>query len=104
LEQSQFLGASAIRSTFEYIHSLPSTNDNELLGPEVQVRIEALLLAAQCLFATEQLEDCLTLLETFVLTEDDQDSIDPIINNSRNLYADSQSQINPIAGNVLRLI
>jgi hypothetical protein len=99
LEQSQFLSAAFIKSIFERIRF--STGSAEFIPQEsssLRLGIDALLLASQSLFATEQLEDCLTLLESFILTDDEDSAIDAVVSNSRQLYVQLPAEINPLSG------
>lgn len=111
LEQAQFLSASAIKLAhvnirFGFISGVPSQ--------DVRIGVEALLLAGQCLVACEQLgtlyaafvfcffndspDDCLTLLESFMLTEENDDVFSSVMQNAQALYAGSPAEINPVAG------
>lgn len=83
LEKMNFLSASLIDAIAFEIN--PELSDKQLNVPrkeitlDLKVHLEAIRLAAQCLFAINQYEDCLTLLVPLVSLEEDDSELKLII-------------------------
>ncbi len=109
LEQESLLTIEAIRHTHDCI-SLDLTTTAELRKTfDYDAHVGALLLAAQCLCAVEQYDDCILLLEPFILLEDNEDLISSISSHARQLAAlggseESNDSINTLAGDTRILL
>lgn len=96
LEQGGFLATEAIRSVYECFHNEEFQQVGNVLQKfDVTLAVDAMLLAAQCLFAIDQFDDCILLLEPFVLVDDNEALISQIISRARKL--DSSSSVNSVA-------
>ena len=97
---SSFPTASSSSSATPQPHSLPADpHPQEALN----LGLEAILLAAQCLVILEQFEDCILLLEPFVLVDDNDALHSRILGNARRLFSTKSLEINPLAGRAMIL-
>ena len=77
----------------------PSVSPHDASLPTLRINLQALLLAAHCLWNIGQWEDCVSLLQPIAFLEIDDESHTQAVGNSRALFRTSQpDEVNPIAG------
>ena len=103
LEQGAFLATETIRRVYECFHSEEYQQYGIMTQNfDIVLAVDAMLLAAQCLVSIDQFDDCILLLEPFVLVDDNEALISLIITRAKNMFC--SSTVNSVAGDILAFI
>lgn len=100
LEQKGLLSASIIRSLSDSLRPTTVSNLHDL-NESITVKCDnfnliAIQLAAQCLFSLEQYEDCISLLDPLLVTDDEANIVDCTLLAQTFFEADNKSRANNI--------